>query len=134
MSSIKNLLKDIDSLQKQLKIELVKRWDKTGLLDDLSQDDKEKCSLILNVSAEKILEMDPQPIEDGEPSSWHTFTFPVIRKIYGEIGPNIDVDGLLDRMKNTWKMPDELLPGIDWETELCSIIADTYINEYRRKK
>jgi len=57
--------------------------------------------------------MDPQPIEDGEPSSWHTFTFPVIRKIYGEIGPNIDVDGLLDRMKNTWKMPDELLPGID---------------------
>jgi hypothetical protein len=117
--SIDEFLIQVEKIYKHSYVENTKKWDKTGLLDELNNKQKTECALVLEKIAQ-ILVMQAEPLEkDTKEYNIHEqycgFVLPIARRIYSSIYPK--------------KFPD-----IDWFMKDCKEFLDKNENLYNELK
>ena len=115
--------------------DLAKKWNNTGLLDELVDDtQKEECALILERTAQNLIANDPNPTEKDGQKMWEDFAgfaLPMARRLYDCLRASRikfpDVDWFMEDAREFFINGQELFHdldthmGIDPGAEMCEL-------------
>jgi hypothetical protein len=116
--------------------DLVKKWNQTGLLDELTDDaQKEECALILEKTAQTLVHVyDPNPTEKDGYKKWENFcrfVLPMARRLYDSLYPSRikfpDVDWFIEDAREFFDSNQDLYNicnsyiVMDGERQMCEM-------------
>ncbi len=127
--------------------DLAKKWNDTGLLDQLADDtQKEECAEILEKTAQNLIAHDPNPTEKDGFKKWEDFcgfALPMARRLYDCLSPYRikfpDVDWFVndareffDNNQDFYKACNAYI-AMDGEVEMCEMYEQVFLKKMNNR-
>lgn len=125
-------------MEKEETLEVLQRWESTGLLTGLPPWEKEELAL----SYDNVTRVMLSKAEELQPEQFETLcdvTLPTTRRLYRRVGLNFDINNMVDELVNKVRKHyhEIILPatkGSNPIVEFCVEFADTYEDGDTKRK
>lgn len=121
-------------------LDIIERWDATGLLYGLPLWEKEELALLYDDTARLVLSREATGIPKDTYEALNNVAFPVVRRLYRRVGVNFDIENMMSKLldeveKNKSEIMGEVTkeknPIVDFSVRFADNYEDIKTSEKR---
>jgi hypothetical protein len=121
-------------------LDILQRWEATGLLDNLPMWEKEELSQLYDNAARLLLSKNAtEKLPQFVFEKMNDVMYPIIRRLYRRVGTNLDIINLMSVLvgkieANKTELSKEPTPEVNPVVDFCVSFADNYEDEKTSEK